>query len=77
MTSRVTPCLMSLMLRPSSISDSVAQLSMLMKPGATARPSRSMMWVGGFSAQVADGSDAVAADENWRDVTGNPTPRIL
>ena len=34
MTSSVTPCLISLMERPSSISDSVAQLSMLMKPGS-------------------------------------------
>ncbi len=34
-TSRVTPCLVSLMPRPSAISDSLAQLSMLMKPGAT------------------------------------------
>jgi hypothetical protein len=37
-TSSVTPWRMSLWPRPSAISDSVAQLSMLMKPGATASP---------------------------------------
>ena len=37
-TSRVTPWRIPLSERPSSMSDSVAQLSMLMKPGATARP---------------------------------------
>jgi hypothetical protein len=37
-TSRVTPCLKSLWPMPSTSSDSVAQLSMLTKPGATARP---------------------------------------
>ena len=37
-TSSVTPCLVSLMPRPSAISDSFAQLSMLMKPGDTAWP---------------------------------------
>ena len=36
--SSVTPCRMSLCERPSAINDSVAQLSMLMNPGATARP---------------------------------------
>jgi hypothetical protein len=38
MTSRVTPWRMSLWPRPSWISESVAQLSMLMKPGETASP---------------------------------------
>ena len=37
-TSSVTPCLMSLCDRPSTSRDSVAQLSMLMKPGVTAMP---------------------------------------
>jgi len=41
-TSRVTPCRTSLCARPSSMSDSVAQLSMLMKPGATASPRASI-----------------------------------
>ena len=38
MISSVTPWRMSPWDLPSSISDSLAQLSMLMKPGATARP---------------------------------------
>ncbi len=37
-TSSVTPCRISLCDRPSAISDSTDQLSMLMKPGATANP---------------------------------------
>jgi hypothetical protein len=37
-TSSVTPCRMSLWARPSAISVSVAQLSMLTNPGATAMP---------------------------------------
>ncbi len=37
-TSSVTPWRMSLCERPSASSESVAQLSMLMKPGATASP---------------------------------------
>ena len=41
-TSNVTPCRMSLCDRGSCIKDSVAQLNMLMKPGATARPLASM-----------------------------------
>lgn len=42
MTSSVTPWRMSLCDRPSSISDSLDQLIMLMKPGATAWPSASI-----------------------------------
>ena len=41
-TSSVTPCFRSESARPSWISDSLAQLSMLMKPGATAWPVASM-----------------------------------
>jgi hypothetical protein len=41
-TSSVTPCFTSAMPRPSMMSDSVAQLSMLMKPGATAMPRASI-----------------------------------
>ena len=41
-TSSVTPCRMSPCERPSSMRDSVAQLSMLMKPGATASPDASI-----------------------------------
>jgi hypothetical protein len=41
-TSRVTPWRMSLCARPSRISGSAAQLSMLMKPGATASPRASI-----------------------------------
>ena len=37
-TSRVTPCRISPCERPSAMSESVDQDSMLMKPGATARP---------------------------------------
>lgn len=51
-TSSVTPCTMSDSERPSSMSDSVAQLSMLMKPGATAVPETSI-WVG---ARMSDRS---------------------
>jgi len=42
MTSSVTPWRISLCDRPSSISDSFDQLIMLMKPGATAKPSASI-----------------------------------
>ncbi len=42
MTSSVTPWRISLWERPSWISDSVDQLSMLMKPGATASPPASI-----------------------------------
>jgi hypothetical protein len=42
--SSVTPCLVSLTPRPSAISDSFDQLSMLMKPGATALPAASSTW---------------------------------
>jgi len=41
-TSSVTPWRMSLCERPSAMSDVVAQLSMLMNPGATARPAASI-----------------------------------
>ncbi len=41
-TSRVTPCLTSAIPRPSTRRDVVAQLSMLMKPGATALPRASI-----------------------------------
>ena len=40
-TSRVTPCRISPCDRPSTMSDSVDHESMLMKPGATARPAAS------------------------------------
>ena len=42
MTSRVTPWRRSLWARPSTRSDSVAQLSMLTKPGETASPRASI-----------------------------------
>ena len=51
-TSSVTPCRMSLWPRGSSSSDSLAQLSMLMKPGATAKPLASIRRV---AAAVVDG----------------------
>ena len=41
-TSHVTPWRMSLCERPSAMSDVVAQLNMLMKPGATASPPASI-----------------------------------
>ena len=70
MTSSVTPWRMSLCERPSSISDSLAQLSMLMKPGATARPRASISRPAARVVQLADRRDGVAvdrhvADERW------------
>ena len=58
---RISPCDL-----PSTSSDSVDQDSMLMKPGATARP-RASTTVSAFSAgRVADELDPVAADRDVR-----------
>jgi hypothetical protein len=61
-TSSVTPCRTSLCARPSSIRDSTAQLSMLMNPGATARPAASISRWPLASCQSTDCRDPVAID---------------
>ena len=45
MISSVTPCFISLMALPSSIKEVVAHESMLIKPGATARPLASISFL--------------------------------
>ena len=66
-TSSVTPWRMSLCERPSASSDSVAQLSMLMKPGATARPRGVDLALGPRIAQRTHRDDPVAADRHVAD----------
>ena len=63
-TSSVTPWRMSLCDRPSSISDSLAQHIMLMKPGATARPVTSISTGARGAADVAQRRDLVAAERH-------------
>ena len=56
---RISPCE-----RPSTSSDSVDHDSMLMKPGATARPDASMVRGGLGAAEIADAGDAIATDSD-------------
>ncbi|MFN8005872.1 MAG: hypothetical protein U0V70_02345 [Terriglobia bacterium] len=65
-TSSVTPCLMSLCERPSTIRESLAQLSMLMKPGATASPGHRSPCFPAWPSQVANLCEGVALDPNIR-----------
>ena len=60
-TSNVTPWRMSLMERGSTSSDSVAQLSMLMNPGATAMPVASIS-VGAAAADRSPMAAMVSAE---------------
>ena len=63
-TSSVTPCRMSLCDRPSWINDSVAQLNMLMKPGATARPRASISSAALARLKSPTVRDLIAANAN-------------
>ena len=66
---RISPCD-----RPSAISESVDQDSMLMKPGATARPVASTIVGGRRARQIADSRDAIAADADVGAPPGAPVP---
>jgi hypothetical protein len=73
MTSSVTPWRMSLCDRPSSISDSVAQLSMLMKPGATARPLASMVFAAApVSSPIAAMRSPLMPISAWKGAPPSP-----
>ena len=70
----VTPWRSSPCERPSTSSDSVDHESMLMNPGATARPVASTTVVAGDARQVADAGDAIAADADVGRRPGAPVP---
>ena len=72
--SSVTPWRMSPCERPSAISDSIAQDSMLMKPGTTARPVGIDHGGGTGGSEVADRGDAVAVDGDVGRAAGAPVP---
>ena len=66
MISVVTPWRISLCEWPSAISDSVDHESMLMKPGATARPCASITAFASAVLEIAHAGDAIAAQRHVR-----------
>ena len=71
----VTPWRISLCERPSSMSDSVDQESMLMKPGATAIPLASTIILGG-RFEIADANNAFAANGHIGRGPGPSAPSV-